>query len=47
MSSYMTGMEVYLTAGEHVIKMKAIEGFPKTFHFRSIYLTKVAELPAK
>lgn len=47
LSSYMTGMEVYLTEGEHVIKMKAIEGFPKTFHFRSIYLTKVAELPAK
>lgn len=40
--SYMTGFSVELTAGEHVMQMKYNPICPKTFHFRNIYLVKVA-----
>ena len=44
LNSYMTGIFADLTAGEHTVVMTYQPLCEKTFHFRNIYLVKVAEL---
>ena len=40
--SYMTGVAVELTAGQHILRMTYNPLCRKTFHFRNIYLVKVS-----
>lgn len=46
-TTYMSGMSTALKAGKHTLTMKGVPAILKTFHFRTIFMVKTADLPAE